>query len=246
MNSSSTDATIQATTGSELSVASRQITSGTTINMHGTQKSLDNPLYAINWFDAQPAWLYHLYNYVASSRLTKIGGRPLFKGKTKATLSGDEALRREFLLIVNYPSANHFLNLMSDKPFLLFSVLRMMSVRRFSFVMHDAVEPTELGADMHYTVVHFDSDNPNDHRERLMRLAEEYGVKPAFVGEKRVVVSSSNKEGEKSPMSFVTPNTVVLAAETDSQLIDALGRDQFREWAASVKQHYAAIVERTY
>jgi len=122
----------------------------------------------------------------------------------------------------------------------------MMSVRRFSFVMHDAVAPIELGIDMRYAVVHFVSDDASDHRERLMRIAEEHGVKPAFVGEKRVVVSSSNKEGEMSPMSFVTPNTVVLAAETDSQLIDALGRDQFREWAASTKQHYAALVDRTH
>ena len=114
----------------------RNVTSKMRIRIRGEEDVLQNPLFAINWFDTRAAPIYHLYNFLAGPRAFKVGAKALFKGQHKDTIYGNPDLKRNFLLIVNYPSANNFLDLASDKIFQIFSVLRIGAVKQFSFIMH--------------------------------------------------------------------------------------------------------------
>ena len=75
----------------------------------GDLEAIEGPLFAINWFDTRIAPIYHLYNSLAASRVNKINGKVLFKGKVGKIISGNPAWARKFLLIVNYPSGHQFL-----------------------------------------------------------------------------------------------------------------------------------------
>ena len=117
------------------SFVERNVTRKMRIRISGDEEVLHNPLFAINWFDTRVALVYHFYNLLAAPRVFKIGGKALFKGEYRETIYGNPDMQRKFLLIVNYPSANHFLDLVSDKVFQVFSVFRMAAVKRFSFVL---------------------------------------------------------------------------------------------------------------
>ena len=229
----------------------RQITSSMKMILRGDPQHLSEPLFAINWFDTRPAWLYHLYNFLASSRLKKIGGRAYFKGQVTRTLSGDETIARKHLLIVNYPSANHFLSLVADKVFLAFSVLRMLSVRRFSFVMHRRLEEKELpqGSDRVYAVVHFAADEPQTVVQSIETTASDLNIDVAFKGQEsvRVFTESQKKDSPvtENAMEFVTPSTMLLAAVNDEQLVECFRGDVMQNALASTTQHYAALLRRS-
>lgn len=226
----------------------RQITSGTNLILRGGHESLAGPLFAINWFDARPAWIYHLYNFLAGSRLTKAGGRAIFKAKVVKALSGDETLARQFLLIVRYPSAENFLNLASDRAFLAFSVLRMVSVKRFSFVMHER-KVDGSGDDRQQrtrslpcsAVVHFAASDADAVLETLSRSIAESDVQIGFRGKLAVTAATRDHDGEKT-MPYVTDNTVLLMAGSNSQLEDFFSGDGFQQFVSRTDRHYAGLL----
>ena len=119
----------------EPSHVERNVTKKLRIRIRGEEALLNGPLFAINWFDTRIAAIYHLYNLLAGPRAFKVGAKALFKGKVEDTIYGNPKLQRSYLLIVNYPSANNFLDLASDKIFQIFSVLRIAAVKRFSFIL---------------------------------------------------------------------------------------------------------------
>lgn len=242
----STDSSFEKTAPS-LDAAERQITSKIKLSLRGETTHLTNPLFAINWFDARPAWVYHVYNLLASSRLTKIGGKALFKGRVAHQLSGDESLARQHLLIVNYPSADHFLNLVADKVFQVFSVLRMMSVRRFSFVMHRRLDEGGRsidGSENSTAVLHFASQDPEATLRRIEAAAAEADVRVVFVGREAVRVFSES-QGDENAMEFVTPNTMLLTSATDDGLKRLFTESPMQDVLAQTTQHYAAILKRS-
>ena len=241
-----TDSSLEKTTPS-LDAAERQITSGMKLSLRGETTHLTNPLFAINWFDARPAWVYHVYNFLAASRLTKIGGKALFKGRVAHQLSGDESLARQHLLIVNYPSADHFLNLVADKVFQVFSVLRMVSVRRFSFVMHRRLDEGGRsigGSEDSTAVLHFTSHEPAATLRRIEAAAAEADVRVVFVGREAVRVFSES-QGNENAMEYVTPNTMLLTAANDDVLNSFFTEAPMRDVLAQTPQHYAAILKRS-
>jgi uncharacterized protein (DUF1330 family) len=103
------------------------------ISASDKQSDLNQPLYAINWFNTKSKKLYNLYGALAFPHVKKVGGEVVFKGKVTRALSGDESLKRESLLIVKYPSADGFLDLFSQKLFLIKSLLRVKVVKDFVF-----------------------------------------------------------------------------------------------------------------
>ena len=46
-------------------------------------RPLSEPIFAVNWFDTRFALIYNLYNLLAARSVYSVGGRPLFKGKTR-------------------------------------------------------------------------------------------------------------------------------------------------------------------
>ena len=93
----------------------------------------DETVYAINWFNTRSALVYDFYNWLAVRSVRKIGGAPFIKCKLERTLLDDEALRRDVLLIVKYPSLQNFRGMLENTMFQLVSLLRTAAVSEFTF-----------------------------------------------------------------------------------------------------------------
>lgn len=94
---------------------------------------LERPVYAINWFDTKQLWLYNFYNFLGSKSVLKVKGIPFFKGLTQEVIHGDKELRRDVLLIVNYPSCHAFKDMIENLYFQVVSLLRIVAVKSFGF-----------------------------------------------------------------------------------------------------------------
>ena len=225
----------------------RQITSKLKLILRGDSQRLASPLYAINWFDTRPAWIYHLYNFLAMGRLKRAGGKAFFKGRVVRRLSGDESMARKHLLIVNYPSADHFLNLVSDKLFMLIGLLRMLSVRRFSFVMHERIDASEATRerDSPYCVVlHFASSAPETVTQSATSAAVASAVNIVFAGRQAVRVYSESA-GAENGLDYVTPHTIVIAAASEEELQSFLQTTEMLQAIENTDQHYAGLLKRS-
>ena len=93
----------------------------------------DEPVYAANWFDTHARWIYDFYNVLALRSVTGVGGAPFFKGRLTELIHGEEADRRDVLLVVRYPSLQNFKSMLQSGYFLLVSFLRIAAVKGFTF-----------------------------------------------------------------------------------------------------------------
>ena len=238
----------------------RKITGSITAEIHGDLNEIESPLFAINWFDTRIAIVYHLYNLLAASRVFKIGGKVLFKGKCGRTISGNEELARHYLLIVNYPSGHRFLELLSDKLFQLMSVLRIAAVKRFSFVLDQRQGEPQLLPDNksvidpsdHYAVLQMRLPEESKHEAKafdfsaIESLAEQHGSQVFFAG--RVagqVVLNKSKQNESDVVDFLTNITIVIKSSTAKNVSDCLAAGQVENLLPSGAEYFAAQVKRT-
>lgn len=213
---------------------------------------LNGPLFAINWFDTRRAWVYHLYNRLAAVRVFKVGGKVLLKGKTGKSLGGDETLRREFLLIVNYPSAQSFLDLVSDKVFQFVGMLRTAAVQRFSFVFHTRQEGVQLLSwrtqrldDRAYAVLHFEPEGPlQTQHQTLKRLAGHAGLDVHFYGIRTARLGLGPVDADPKWMRNVTPHTMVVTAESERMLADFVRSEEVGQALKACRRYFVAAFER--
>ena len=238
----------------------RKITGSITAEIHGDLNEIESPLFAINWFDTRIAIVYHLYNLLAASRVFKIGGKVLFKGKCQQTISGNQDLARHYLLIVNYPSGHRFLELLSDKLFQVVSVLRIAAVKRFSFVLDQRQGEPQLLPDSksvidpsdHYAVLQVRL--PEESKEEakafgfsaIESLAEQHGSQVFFAG--RVagqVVLNKSKQNESDVVDFLTNITIVIKSSTAKNVSDCLASGQVESLLPAGAEYFAAQVKRT-
>ena len=232
-----------------LSYVERAVTGKVRIRIRGEEAVIQNPLFAINWFDTRVAFIYHLYNMLAGPRAFKVGAKALFKGKHQRTLYGNPDLQRNFLLIVNYPSANHFLDLASDKVFQVFSVLRIAAVKRFSFVLQQRHHGQQLLTDRtpkdnkqgSYAVVQIsaspqnldsanppDTTSPADLAAAIGSLAKQKNVELFFAGSAAGRVSTVGQDDQESALLAITEHTFVFSASSDAALSDFLVSNEFQ------------------
>lgn len=195
----------------------RKITPGIRAYMEslGDEAWLDEPIYAINWFRAKRPWAYELYGALAAKSVFGTGGKLLFKGTVAETLLGDAA-GRDTLLVVNYPSAGSFLDLLSGRFFQLVSPLRMMAVRRFSFVMQRRSDGPAL---LQYRRPRFDRSKhfaacigPAD---MVATMSE--GVEGIYTGQAAVEVAMKGRKGKKT-LPYVTGCLQIVRADSESAL----------------------------
>ena len=222
------------------SYVERNVTRKMRIRIRGEEAALQNPLFAINWFDTRAAPIYHLYNLLAGPRAFKAGAKALFKGKVQDTIYGNPDLKRNYLLIVNYPSANHFLDLVSDKIFQIFSVLRIAAVKHFSFVMHQRHQGNQLLKDRvpkenkqgAYAVVQL-SESPEasggeDLTSAIESLAKQNNVELFFGGSAAGRVSTVTLDDEETVLPAITDQTFVFKATSDTAIRDLLLSSEFQ------------------
>ena len=238
----------------------RKITGSITAEIHGEPNEIESPLFAINWFDTRIAIVYHFYNLLAASRVFKIGGKVLFKGKCGQAISGNPELARHYLLIVNYPSGHRFLELLSDKLFQLMSVLRIAAVKRFSFVLHQRQGEPQLLPDSksvidpgdHYAVLQIQLPEESKQEAKsfdfsgLKKLAEQHDSQLFFAG--RVagqVVLNKAKQNESDAVPFLTNITIVIKSSTAKNVLGCFAADQVASLLPTGAEYFAAQVKRT-
>ena len=234
---------------------SKTIGRSLTAEIEGDLETIERPLFAINWFDTRIAPVYHLYNSLAASRVNKINGKVLFKGKVGETISGNPAWARKFLLIVNYPSGHQFLKLLSDKIFQLMSVLRIAAVKDFSFVFQQRTGQPQLlesltssfDSTLHYSVVHFSlpaAETPQDRFAELSQIAKQHECEIFYVGTVAGKVTVISKKNGRSPMPFITDCTALIQSSTAEPLAKLWRSDSMQSFTDRTEDHFAAHIVR--
>lgn len=215
-----------------MSQRSFRINRKTTIHISGSdnQSDLDQPLYAINWFNTKSKNLYNLYGALAFPHVKKVGGEVVFKGKIRATLKGNEKLRRESLLIVKYPSADSFLGLFAQKLFLIKSLLRVKAVKDFVFgfvrmsngTTQSTQHPKKYSGDKSY-LVHILKGLTE---EKISNIEYPDGINLFFDGLKTAYVGRSTDDSKVKNGPFFIDRIFIWEADD---------KDGLKSWASSIE-----------
>jgi uncharacterized protein (DUF1330 family) len=232
----------------------RRITRGTKIILQPIHNAevLSNPLFAINWFNTRSLWLYNVYNLIASRSLFRIGGKVLFKGRVTETLLGSPEDEREILLIVNYPSGERFLDLLSDRFFQITSLLRLAAVRDFSFVLNQRVDGPALlenrnqvfDANRAWAVHLYQSDRDIHEEVQFLRTCTaKDGLTLNFASLRAGIVHSEDNDGNQKPFNHVTDRVVILEAENQECMRKAVSGN-YQEFVSSVSSSYIGLLSR--
>lgn len=183
------------------------------------QTDLDSPIWAINWFNLKRPKLYTLYNILVFPHLKKVGGQAHFKGYIKEKLGEDSDFDRQMLLIVNYPTAGAFLQMVSNKLFLLKSLLRLKSVSRFIFGfakrIGDQPSPPNKAAryvGKNFYLAHvFKGDKVSEEDLQLLKpLFSQYNLVNYFSGLKTATLSRVDEGNEEQEQPFFIDGLFVL------------------------------------
>jgi len=232
----------------------RQITRGTKIVLEPVDVSSDltEPLFAINWFNTRAMWLYNLYNAIAARSVFRVGASVFFKGRVTETLLGSEDASRQMLLIVDYPSGERFLDLLSNRYFQVTSLLRMAAVRDFSFVLNaradgpnlmqsrtQQFDTSSVWAVHHY----FSSQDIGDEVELLRRVTAQSDIRLHFASVRAALVHSEDGSGKRTAMNAVTDRVVLLSARAPPQLTEAI-RGPYSEFIDTVDNSYVGAIAR--
>ncbi len=196
----------------------------TSVAITGKNDEIDlkGPIWAINWFDLKRPKLYTIYNLLVFSHLKKVGGQAHFKGYIKEKLEGTQELDRQMLLIVKYPNAKAFLNMVSNKIFLLKSVLRLKSVRRFIFGftkrIGDHPSPPQkpvryIGKNYYLTHLFQGEGVSEDQIKELTTLFSHHNIVNYFSGLKAATISRIGKDGSEQVQPFFVDGLLLLEAQ---------------------------------
>ena len=211
----------------------RNITSKRTVEVRSVHPgaSPDGPLFAINWLNTRSSLLYTTYTLLAAHRVRKIGGGPVFKGRTMETLAGSESQARDILLIVRYPSASSFLSLITDRLFQLVSPLRMAALKSLSFVFNQRLdsqtsaqegrEVRPLAGDLEsaYAAVMYHSGGDSAAELAALReVAASHEMSVEFFGTPTASLAFGHTDGGEQDLPFVTDRVAILRAGSTVQL----------------------------
>ena len=210
---------------------------------------LNEPVYAINWFNTKMEWMYNFYNILAASSLFKVGGSVFFKGKVTQTIHGNRDAARELLLVVNYPAPDNFLDLMQIKFFQLISIFRILSVDKFTFGFTERKDDkprTRLDKSKSHAVHHFKfngGDNPDAVIQNIKELAEKEKVEIIFIGK----ISSLlfiEKNSHEAQVPCLMDVVVIFEGDMDEALEHLLSSKEYVDLAGKQESTYSALVNR--
>ena len=206
--------------------------------------NLDTPLYAINWFSAKFAWLYHLYNFLANKSLTKIGGKGFFKGEITKTILDENKSRRDLILIVRYPNGNSFKALMEDTYFKIVSLLRMAAVKDFSFgfTQKQTKSTSTLGEELKYVVHHFKTTNQADYPDFDKFLTDEVTIKYSGKMIAALITKQKNKPAEKVPN--IMDGIVIYESKSEEIILNMIAKNEYQKIVKSLDSSFIGTVKR--
>lgn len=214
-------------------------------NVSATQKVLIKPVVehfdenadmcAINWFDLKTPWMYQLYGLIASIFVRKVRGRLYFKGNLVKKIEGPEDRQRENLLIVCYPGARTFLDLVDFKIFQMVSVLRLAAVRKFCFGFTENIlekseskgaSDTRFSKQQLYLVHHFQGDKNwlRENRQDLFNSARQHNMNVYFCGLTNAHIARE-KSGQQQSSEFFIDGILLFAANLEVEIENFTGDD---------------------
>ena len=181
---------------------------------------------AINWFNLQTPWMYQLYGLIASRFVRKVSGKLFFKGNLLKKLVGPDDRDRENLLIVCYPGARKFLDLVDFRIFQAISILRLKAVWKFSFgFTENILERSEskgasdprFSKDQTYLVHHFQggSDWLRNNREELFATARDNQLDVYFCGLTNAHIVRE-KSGQQQSSEFFMDGMLLFAIRSEA------------------------------
>jgi len=228
-----------------------EVTKSVSVLIKSTVEDVDlqEPLYAINWFSTKMEWLYHLYNLLASRSVTKIGGKPFFKGKICEIIVDDVGVHRDLLLIVNYPGGGAFKALMESTYFKIVSLLRVLAVKDFTFgfTQMRAVDSFNKSADLsHYLVHHFKSKDSNVDSASLLILSVPSDVRIKYAGEMVANLYSQRKSKNPEVVPNLMDGIVVFESASKDSLLSMIQSADYRRCLSELSSSYIAFIHRIF
>lgn len=195
--------------------------------------------------------MYNLYNRLAFNHVFQIGGQPMFKGILDRQLLDNIRLRRDMLLIVKYPKADAFLQMISSKLFQFKSLLRSASVRhfQFGFMQGNYSEKPESRTSMSYTgnlkyLVHICEGHTTFDFDPLIKQAAALDVFPHFIGKKSAMLGLQRGSSRLKTIDF-KPSYVLVWSGFDNDNLEQLVQTSFyQEFFGPETDNYAGIYHR--
>ncbi|MEQ9425826.1 MAG: hypothetical protein RJQ09_15480 [Cyclobacteriaceae bacterium] len=215
---------------------------------------LDSDLYAINWFDLRRPWLYDLYNKLAFPHVKKVGGQVHFKGLVKEKIKGPKEFDREMLLIVKYPNAKGFLQMLQDKIFLMKSILRLNAVQYFTFGFCKRMDngpaplkfPKAFNGNRSYLLHHFQSNiSASEYLYKIAPIIDNTsGIKLYFSGFKAALIGTERSGNKLKTQPFIMDGLILIEGEDDAQLTNFTHNEDFKQLATDLNSFNNYIFER--
>lgn len=207
---------------------------------------LASPVYAVNWFNTRRLWLYNTYNMAAVGTVTKVGGKAIFKGSVIDVLLGDDAERRDMLLIVNYPSANQFMRMLESTWFKLVSILRLLSVEEFTFGFTRRTDAATVSADNDkskaYAIHHYRA--AEDLTARLEALVQQEPVEVYFAGRTSSLLYSGDSQQATQQVPCLMHGLLILRAADSEQIARLVHSDAYQAVVAQTESSFVATLDR--
>lgn len=231
----------------KLKTITRNINDTITCNITSVipENDLTTTVYAINWFDTKVTWMYHLYNILAKKSLKKIEGKLFFKGKVIKTIEGTLDNTRELLLIVEYPSPEKFLDLLSIKYFQLVSVLRILAVSRFSFGFTSCVEKNQhlKNGKRYYYVHHFKTTDGQRYIIEMNTILRERKIGIIYSGVISSLLSSQKKEEKSDHIACLMDGIILIKTKSHDDLVELLEDTKFLSQKTQLDSSYIGQIE---
>lgn len=206
---------------------------------------LDSPLYAVNWFSTRRAWMYNLYLSLAVTQVKTVGAFPVFKAFVGETLAGKPEMAREQLLIVRYPNAEAFVTLAGKALFKIISILRINSVKDFTFnftekITHEA-RPADLKARSH--LVHlFTGDQEGLNRYREMVAGGP--VKLTYLGYMKAQLLAQLEEKKPREVPYLMNAIAILEADDEPTIRAFVDDPDVQTLREGFRNNYLAWLDR--
>ena len=225
-------------------IAKISASSSVAIRSTEAKNDLSQPLYAVNWFDASPAWLYHLYNKLASRSVYKIGGQPLFKATVKDSILSDKG-KRQILLIVKYPDGNAFKKLLESTYFKLVSILRIMAVKRFTFSFTKPEAKLNLKQKYKaYALHHFDNRQLSEVLEGLKN--EQSDVDIIYTGQTFAHLIRQSKGEAEVPVRNIIDSVIIYGGTSEEALATHLKSEKYLAYFDTENPGYISSINRIF
>ncbi len=219
----------------------------------GPNVNLDEELYAVNWFDLKRPRLYEFYNQLAYPHVKMVEGKVYFKGEVIEKIKGPDENDRQMLLIVNYPSANHFLKMVSNKMFILKSVFRIKAVDFFTFGFTKRMgggpkssnSPTPYEGDHSYLLHTYQTkSSPSKFLYEVEELIAQCGLKVHYMGFKAAIIGRSSNEQKLRTQPFLMDGLSLIETDNKDQFDQLLEHADFLKLTANNLSNNFYLIKR--